>query len=334
MNRTLLKIVLIALLVLGFVGTEIYMFRSSPSTDQVEEKIIYVRPNSSLKEICKALQDEKIISNATYFNLYVRWKGASTKIKSGELRFYTNAKPKEVLNILIKGHPVLYPVTVPEGFNIYQVADRLSEAQLVDKKKFLDVCADKEFIENLKITGSSVEGYLFPDTYAFSKYLGEKLIIKRMVDRFHEVFTPELEKKAKQLQLSKKEVIVLASIVEKETGAAFERPLIASVFHNRLKKGMKIQSDPTVIYGMWERYSGNLTKTDLQERTPYNTYTIYGLPVGPIANPGRDSIKAVLFPAKTDYLYFVAKNDESGTHIFSKNLKEHNAAVNKHQKGL
>ena len=334
MNRTLLKIVLIALLVLGFVGTEIYMFRSSPSTDQIEEKIIYVRPNSSLKEICKTLQDEKIISNATYFNLYVRWKGASTKIKSGELRFYTNAKPKEVLNILIKGHPVLYPVTVPEGFNIYQVADRLSEAQLVDKKKFLDACIDKEFIESLKITGSSVEGYLFPDTYAFSKYLGEKLIIKRMVDRFHEVFTPELEKKAKQLQLSKKEVIVLASIVEKETGAAFERPLIASVFHNRLKKGMKIQSDPTVIYGMWERYSGNLTKTDLQERTPYNTYTIYGLPVGPIANPGRDSIKAVLLPAKTDYLYFVAKNDESGTHIFSKNLKEHNAAVNKHQKGL
>ena len=126
----------------------------------------------------------------------------------------------------------------------------------------------------------------------------------------------------------------MASIVEKETGAAFERPLIASVFHNRLKKGMKIQSDPTVIYGMWERYKGNLTKADLQERTVYNTYTIYGLPVGPIANPGRDSIKAVLFPAKTDYLYFVAKNDESGTHIFSRNLKEHNAAVNKHQKGL
>ena len=334
MNRTLLKIILILVLVLGFVGTEVYMFRSSPSAVQDEEKIIYVRPNSSLKEICRHLQDKKIIANATYFNFYVRWKGVATKIKSGELRFYTNSKPKEVLNILIKGHPVLYPLTVPEGFNIYQVADRLSEVELVDKKKFLDACFDKEFIESLGIGGASVEGYLFPDTYAFSKYLGEKLIIKRMVNRFAEVFTPELEKKAKQLQLSKKEVIVLASIVEKETGAAFERPLIASVFHNRLKKGMKIQSDPTVIYGMWERYKGNLTKADLQERTVYNTYTIYGLPVGPIANPGRDSIKAVLFPAKTDYLYFVAKNDESGTHIFSRNLKEHNAAVNKHQKGL
>lgn len=334
MNRTLLKIILIALLVLGFLGTEIYMFRSTPSTDQVEEKIIYIRPNSSLKEICKLLQDEKIISNATYFNLYVRWRGSSAKIKSGELQFYTNAKPKEVLSILVKGHPVLYPVTVPEGFNIYQVADRLTSAQLVNKKKFLDACFDKEFIESLKIAGASVEGYLFPDTYAFSKYLGEKLIIKRMVDRFHEIFTPELEKKAKELQLSKKEAIILASIVEKETGASFERPLIASVFHNRLKKGMKIQSDPTVIYGIWERYNGNLTKADLQERTSYNTYTIYGLPVGPIANPGHDSIKAVLFPAKTDYLYFVAKNDGSGIHVFSRNLKEHNAAVNKHQKGL
>ncbi len=334
MNRTLLRVIVIAILVVGFIGTEIYMFRSSPSSEQGEEKIVYIRPNSSLKEICKTLQNEKIISNATYFNFYVRWKGASTKIKSGELRFYTTSRPKEVLNILVKGHPVLYPITVPEGFNLYQVAMRLVETQLVDKKKFLEACFDKEFIESLGIVGSSVEGYLFPDTYAFSKYLGEKLIIKRMVDRFAEVFTPELEKKAKQLQLSKKEIVILASIVEKETGASFERPLIASVFLNRLKKGMKIQSDPTIIYGMWERYNGNLTKADLQERTPYNTYTIYGLPVGPIANPGRDSIKAVLFPAKTDYLYFVAKNDESGTHIFSKNLKEHNAAVNKYQKGL
>ena len=153
-------------------------------------------------------------------------------------------------------------------------------------------------------------------------------LIGAMVKRFREVFLPEWTLRAKALKMSVHQIITLASIIEKETGAAFERPLISSVFHNRLKKGMRLSSDPTVIYGI-RNFNGNLTRKDLETVTPYNTYRIKGLPPGPIANPGIDSIKAALYPAETDYLYFVSKKD--ATHQFSTNLKDHNRAVRQYQ---
>ena len=155
-------------------------------------------------------------------------------------------------------------------------------------------------------------------------------VIRHMYGKFRAVFTPEFEKRARELGFSRREIVTLASIIEKETGDPGERPLISAVFHNRLKKGIRLQSDPTVIYGMWNRFDGNLRKRDLQEKTPYNTYRIGGLPAGPIANPGIDSIRAALYPADVDYLYFVSRND--GSHAFSGTLEEHNRNVWKYQK--
>ena len=181
----------------------------------------------------------------------------------------------------------------------------------------------------LEIPALKLEGYLYPNTYDFNENTPAESVIKTMVREFHKK-TQELDFSKSPSSLSKHEVVILASIVEKETGAKRERPIIAGVFHNRLKKKIRLQSDPTTIYGIFENFNGNLRKIHLQQKTPYNTYRINGLPHGPISNPGIDSIKAVLRPTKHNYLYFVSKND--GTHVFSSTYKEHLSAVTKHQK--
>jgi UPF0755 protein len=170
---------------------------------------------------------------------------------------------------------------------------------------------------------------LFPDTYGVTRSESAKDIIAKMVRRYHQIVDPSWPARARQIGFSMHEVVIFASIVEKETGAAWERPLISSVFHNRLKKRIRLQSDPTVIYGI-KNYSGNITKADLRRKTPYNTYRIAGLPAGPISNPGKEALHAALYPKKSPYIYFVSRND--GTHVFSKTLKEHNRAVYKYQK--
>jgi len=180
------------------------------------------------------------------------------------------------------------------------------------------------------LAGMTFEGYLFPDTYFFPRDVTIEGIISTMVKRFWSVFVPEWQARAKDLGLSVHQTVTLASIIEKETGAAFERPIISSVFHNRLKKKMRLESDPTVIYGI-KNFDGNLTKKHLTTRTPYNTYKIRGLPIGPIANPGSASLEAALYPDDTKYIYFVSRKDR--THQFSMNLKQHNRAVRKYQLG-
>ena len=200
---------------------------------------------------------------------------------------------------------------------------------LVGKQQFLSLANDPALLEQYGVTGPSLEGYLYPDTYHLARGISASTAIDTMVNRFWEVVSP-LRKRAEDVGMKMEDVIILASIVEKETGLAEERPTIASVFLNRLKRGMRLESDPTVIYGLKD-FDGNLTREDLMKATHYNTYIIRGLPPGPIANPGLEAIKAVLFPAKTDYLYFVSKND--GSHHFSRTLSEHNKAVQIYQKG-
>ncbi|MBN2126167.1 MAG: endolytic transglycosylase MltG, partial [Deltaproteobacteria bacterium] len=223
---------------------------------------------------------------------------------------------------------IAHPVTIPEGLTASQIGALLEEKGLADKGGFLDLIRDPRLIKDYGLRGDSLEGYLYPDTYHFARGIPVQRIIDTMVKRFHELVDP-LQDRARQVGMELEEVISLASIVEKETGLARERPLIASVFLNRLKRGMRLESDPTVIYGLKD-FDGNLTREDLRHNTPYNTYTRRGLPPGPIANPGLDSIRAVLSPAETNYLYFVSKND--GSHHFSATLAEHNRAVVKYQK--
>jgi UPF0755 protein len=206
----------------------------------------------------------------------------------------------------------------------------LAERGIIDNQEaFLSLAFSSDFAAGLGIAGDGVEGYLFPDTYLFSKEVAPAEVIKTMVENFKRVYAPDFSLRAAELGMTDREVVTLASIIEKETGLAEERPLISAVFHNRLKLGIPLSSDPTVIYGIAD-FDGNLRKRDLEKKTPYNTYLIRGLPPGPIANPGRSSILAALYPAPVKYLYFVSRND--GSHHFSATIREHNEAVRRYQK--
>jgi UPF0755 protein len=194
--------------------------------------------------------------------------------------------------------------------------------------EFISSATDSSFVREEGIDAETFEGYLFPDTYYFSKDVTSEKIISAMVKKFRSVFTSTYKEQAKKLGLSIHRAVTLASIIEKETGDPEERSVISSVFHNRLKKKMRLESDPTVIYGIKD-FDGNIKKRHLKTSTPYNTYQIPGLPPGPIANPGKKAIEAALFPADTDFLYFVSKKDN--THMFSTNIRDHNKAVRKYQ---
>ena len=210
---------------------------------------------------------------------------------------------------------------------MYEVARMLEENSITNYDDFIKLARDKIFLKELGIESDTVEGYLYPESYDFIPHLSAKTVMKIMVRQFQKKISFI---NLTNIQLNHREILILASMVEKETGDKKERPIIAGVFLNRLKIKMRLQSDPTTIYGIFENYNGNITRKDLLSPTPFNTYTIPGLPIGPISNPGIDSIKAVLNPSIHKYLYFVSQND--GTHIFSENYKNHLEAVTKWQK--
>jgi len=303
-------------------------YLSTPFETEGNEQIFFVRDGSTLNKVADDLESKKIITGKPLFLLWARLMGYSRSIKAGEYCLSSGMPPLKILEALSKGAVITHPITIPEGFTIEQIGELLEEKGLVDIEEFLAVTGDPDVAKRYGISGHSLEGYLYPDTYHFGRGLSPASIVEVMIKHFWEVTGP-LREKIEQSGMTIEEVITLASIVEKETGRAEERPIIASVFLNRLKKRMRLESDPTVIYGIKD-FSGNLKKKHLTQRTPYNTYVIRGLPPGPIANPGKKAIEAVLFPANTNFLYFVSKND--GSHYFSKTLTEHNKAVQKYQK--
>jgi UPF0755 protein len=285
-----------------------------------------------LKKISAMLEQEGIIRNRYFFVGIATVFGKKAEIKAGEYEFHTRMLPLEVLGILVKGQVKLHLVTVAEGYTLFQIAQLLDELNIVDRHAFLQKASSPAFISSLGLSvdaGSTLEGYLFPDTYHLFKGVDPEDVIQMMVRQFKKVFNPDLASRASQLGISQREAVILASIIEKETPLSEEKPLISAVFHNRLRRRMPLQSDPTVIYGI-KNFDGNLTKEDLLRPTPYNTYLINGLPPTPICNPGEDSIHAALYPAPVPYLYFVSKND--GSHYFSSDIEEHNQAVWRYQK--
>lgn len=290
--------------------------------------IIEIPRGASFSATTDLLERHGFISNRKMFYVLAFVTGAPTHIRTGEYEFSGSMSPRDILNKLLKGEVKGYRIPVPEGFTVQQIASRLSAWRLVDEDRFLKLTVDDELLKSLAINGTSIEGYLFPDTYLLTKSMKEEEIIKFMVRHFRAAVTPDMIDRARQFGFSLEEIVTLASIIEKEGGLTEEKPFIAAVFHNRLKEGMRLQSDPTVIYGLKD-FDGNLTKKDLRKRTPYNTYRINGLPPGPICNPGLDSIKAALNPAPIDSLYFVSKNN--GSHHFSSDLNDHNKAVIKYQ---
>jgi UPF0755 protein len=304
-------------------------FARTPASSEPAEVVVEVPVGMSVTALSELLHGQGLVRSAEKFRWLVRFKGAARQIKAGEYQLSTGLRPGELLNKITRGEVRLHQITFPEGYTLKQIAELLEASKLVNAESFIAAATDPPFIHSLGIEATSLEGYLFPDTYRFARGLPVETMLRSFVTMFNHHFGPVQEEQARNLGFTRHQVVILASVVEKETAVAEERPLIAGVFLNRLRKRVRLQSDPTVIYGL-RNFDGNLTRAHLQKDTPYNTYTRRGLPIGPICNPGAASIQAVLNPTSTPYLYFVAKKD--GTHHFSTNLVEHNTAVLRYQK--
>lgn len=319
----------ISLTIILIIATHIYSFLFTPPDNQAAAKSILIEQGASFRVIAKELEMKGVITDAEKFFMLAKWNGVLKKIKAGEYELTTSMMPMQVLNKLVRGQIKEYNITIPEGYNIRQIAELLDVYGFVKKDEFLKASMDEKIIAPLNIEGNSLEGYLFPDTYKFTKGITSVDIIRKMNERFYKVYE-EIKSKRVNIRddMPMKDVVILASIIEKETSKPEEMPLVSAVFHNRLKRGMKLESDPTVIYGIKD-FNGNITNKDIKSSTLYNTYRISGLPYGPISNPGKASLEAALNPANEGYLFFVSKNN--GFHHFSKDLKEHNKAVNMYQ---
>lgn len=316
----------------GLAGYQVLRWAQSPVASgqpKPPSRIVVVPEGSTFQQVATLLKQEHLIRSRSAFLMLGKTRDIDRKIQPGEYELDGGMAPQDILAKLLAGRVVLHPVTIPEGYTMTQIAEVLAAATITDAKEFTKLVRDRTFIATLGVEADSLEGYLFPETYSFARGTKAKDVIKTMVDGLSHVWGPDLQEQAARMKLSLHQVLTLASVIEKETGVKDERELIAAVFHNRLRKKIPLQSDPTVIYGL-PAFDGNIHKRDLSSRSPYNTYRVQGLPPGPIASPGLHSLRAALFPAPASYLYFVSRND--GTHHFSSTLAEHNEAVEKYQK--
>lgn len=297
--------------------------------NKTETVTVLIPKGSTVEEINAILADSDMVENDVRFQVVARYLGLAAKLQAGEFALHRGQKPAQLLAELAKAKPIQHAVTIREGLTIPEIAEVFAAGGWCDADEYVTLANDLDFLRSLGLDShKNLEGYLYPDTYFLTgKRQLTADLLRMQVQHFFDVW--ESIKSETPQGLSAYEVLILASMVEKETGKAEERPIIAGVFLNRLQKGMRLQSDPTVIYGI-EHYSGRLTKKNLKTPTPYNTYTLKRLPAGPICNPGKDALVAVFHPQKSQFLYFVSKND--GSHKFSSSLREHNRAVNTYQR--
>ena len=334
----LLALTLLAGSLCGFIVFLGYEFTQTAMSTESQEVIYEVIPGKGFQQIATELFQQKVIKNATAFSLYARIKNLRGKIKTGEYLLNRNMKPDQILSVLTSGKSIARPLTISEGLNIFEIADLVEKAKVGTAADFMTTVRDPLFIQGLfKEAGLSIaippslEGFLYPETYQVTKFTDIKSLVRSMFAGFVKVFSA-IQMSNYPNQLSPLEIVTLASIIEKETGAPEERPLISSVFHNRMVKKMRLQTDPTIIYGIameTGKVPENISRADILRPTKYNTYSIYGLPPGPISNPGRESLLAAMKPVESRALFFVSQNN--GTHIFSETLEQHTNAVKKFQ---
>lgn len=290
--------------------------------------IVYIKPKTGVQEIAQTLREAGVIQSRWVFLTLAYLQGSLTRLQAGEYEFTRGMSILEILRKLEAGRVITHQVTIPEGFTAQDIGRLLAGERLVDADRFTALVKDPQFVESQGVPGNTLEGYLFPDTYRLTRGMGEEEVLRIMVARFHQSAPKDIEERAERLGLDLHSVVTLASLIEKEAKLDSERPLVAAVFHNRLRRNMPLQSDPTAVYGAASPRR-RITPLDLRRQTPYNTYLRAGLPPGPIANPGLASLKAALNPAHVNFLYFVAKND--GSHFFSRTLEQHAQAVRKYQ---
>ena len=294
-----------------------------PLNNKIESINFEVKKGSSLKEIAEDLIEKKIIEDSQTFVLAATMMGHEKSIRSGIISIRNLNSNYNLITQLVKGNPVLEKITFPEGLTINQISNLLEKKLNINKQDFLDLCNDKKFIKSFDIKASSLEGFLLPETYYFQKNEKPDVIINKMIKEYKIFFKQNIAYRLKEINFTELELLTLASIIEGEALYDVERTKISSVYHNRLNKNMRLQADPTIQY-IIDDGPRRLYNRDLKISSPYNTYLNKGLPPGPINNPGRQSMIAVLEPENTDFLFFVA--DGKGYHVFSRNESEHNVA--------
>lgn len=330
-KRLLSLLVLMVLAGAVFVAWHAHRFLTVPPESPGRETTVRVDQGMSFDAIAGLLHKEGVITDPLAFKLLARFSKQDVRLKAGEYLLSTGYTPQKILDLLVSGQAILYKVSVPEGLTMRQIARLVEQAGLGSVESFDRAARDKELLAKYAIPSENPEGFLFPETYLFTKKPGNdaRQVVEAMFGQFQKAAAkawPQGAPTGKELY----DAVILASIVEKETGQSGERGKIAGVFANRLGKKMLLQTDPTIIYGLGEKFDGNLKRVHLDDpKNPYNTYQHPGLPPGPICNPGLEALKAAANPESHDYLYFVSKND--GTHYFSKTLEEHNGAVVKYQ---
>ncbi len=329
-KKLLRLFLLLSIIVAAFVGIQYKNFNDAPLQIPADGLVFTIDAGSSLSVVANNLARHGIITEPLIFRFFAQLKGQAHSIRTGEYLLQPGLSANALLQRFVAGKSIEYSLTIPEGWTFKMVMQALQ-----DNAELNDTLSGKSAADIMTLLGNSdlhAEGQIFPDTYAFPRGSSDLQFLQRAHRKMQQVLQAEWDNREEGLPLkSSYEALILASIVERETGVAEERPQIAGVFIRRLKKGMKLQTDPTVIYGMGDRYKGNIRRKDLREDTPYNTYVHKGLTPTPISMPGQDAIRAVLHPARGKSLYFVAKGN--GTHKFSDTLKQHNAAVRKYQLG-
>lgn len=309
----------------------------SPAGGDAEMRSFWVAPGEALVPVAERLDQAGFLPTRALFGprvlvAYAQLTGKDREVKSGEYDLSAAMTPLEILEKLVQGSVKLHEVTLPEGLRLDEIATRLGDTGITDPESFLALARDAEFAQSRGLSAPSFEGYAYPETYRFQRHTPPEAVLERMLEEFHARLTPEDAVAVAGSGMTLHQVVTLASIVEKESAQVSERPVIAGVYRNRLRLGMRLQSDPTVIYGIVQArggFDGDIRTRDLRDDTAWNTYTRAGLPPTPIASPSIEAIRAVLFPAKVPYLYFVARND--GSHHFSESLTEHNGAVKRYQ---
>jgi UPF0755 protein len=335
MKKTLLGFVVLLLLAAAgaaVAGRSVWTRMHEPYKGyEGSEQFVTIPAGAGASEIRNRLLDAKVVRDDFTLRAALRWTGNARALQAGEYRFDREMTAIEVVDKLARGDIYTRRITFPEGLTIAEMARLYESRDFGRAKDFIEASRNASLIRDLDPEATDLEGYLFPETYAMPRDTPGGRLIAMMVDRFKATYTPELQEQAREQGLTTRQVVTLASLVEKETGKAEERPLVAAVYRNRMRIGMGMQADPTVVYALQKagKYDGNIRREDLAFDSPYNTYKYPGLPPGPIAAPGRASLEAALNPADADYLYFVSRND--GSHVFAATLAEHNANVREYQ---
>jgi UPF0755 protein len=320
--------IILASFVFAWLMMDFNNFIDTPLGIPVDGEVYELRPGSTVSMLANDLHEMGYLDKPLYLRLLARWDGSAKKIKAGEYQFSPGMNPRDLLNLLTSGKVISYSLTLVEGWDFKQVLQAVGQHSALTQT--LKDLSPAEIMKELGYPDEHPEGRFLPDTYRFPRGTTDKAFLRRAHGAMRKILEREWPERQEGLPLKTAyEALILASIVEKETGLASERPAIAGVFIRRLKKGMKLQTDPTVIYAMGDEYKGNIRRSDLKRDSPYNTYVHKGLTPTPISMPGADAIRSVLHPEDGKALYFVARGD--GSHQFSATLKEHNQAVRKYQ---